>query len=57
MMMNDDSGALRTLLDREEIRELGLKYCHYMWTKDVRLDMCTNAFEGTAYPHPYALIM
>lgn len=36
-MTEIDEGALRALLDREEIRELGLKYCHYMWQKDMRV--------------------
>lgn len=37
IMTEVDAGALRALLDRDEIRELGLKYCHYMWTKDMRV--------------------
>ena len=73
-MTEVDASALRALLDREEIRELGLKYCHYMWQKDIRvvelytedgrfgdwvgrsvlIEMYSNLFRGTAYPHPYA---
>jgi hypothetical protein len=36
-MTDIDEGALRAVIDREEIRELGLLYCHYMWTKDMQV--------------------
>lgn len=35
MAGNNSEGSLQAVLDREAIRDLPLRYCHYVWQKDL----------------------
>ena len=37
MTSNIATASLQALLDREAIRELAVRYCHYMWQQDMRV--------------------
>ncbi len=44
---------VREMADREAIRDLPLKYCHYVWKKEVPAIVNLFTADGDLDPHPF----